>query len=638
MRKFWLFLLTTLLLTTPLSAAWSRAGLFGADVRALVAHPASPDLLYLGTSQGEIYVSRDGGKNWNAPRGSTPFPGYVVDNLTIDAKGRLWVAAWGLWGGGVVAVSGDGGATWSRRDGGLESFSVRAIAHDAKDEKHLVIGGLDGVYETFDSGFKWNKISDQVNVESLAIDPRSSETIFVGTWRQGWRTDDGGKTWKQIATGMVLDTDMFAIHINPRNPDSVWVATCGWVYNSKNRGDEWTRYREGFKNRRIHDVEVDPQDDNLVYAGSVAGLYRSKDAGANFELMTDESLVVNSIVLHPERPDRIILGTEGDGVYVSTDRGATFVRSNLGLYNVRVATVASDPAKRDRLYAAVVFGNAASGIYLSENGGDDWNRLSTTKLPEILTLVVQNISEPKFVAGTEKGFYWSADGVEWTLAEQTAFPLRVQKIVQYSNVRLFAGTSEGVFTSKDGGKSWYRLADLKARTTDVAVGMLGDKRSLFAMTSSGLLAYNGEQWMTVEGAPQKGSRLAIREDRGEQVVVIGGLEGIRVGSIDYTAQWHDLDAPEGSYSGVHQASGKRSVVVLATRNDHNLLVSSPAKDVHWRTLPTPLDPTTILDVSTDTFDDKTLYFGTMGQGVFIYRGGEAQRAAHDPGTYAAGSK
>ena len=65
-------------------------------------------------------------------------------------------------------------------------------------------------------GATWEKISDQINVESLAIDPRSHDRIFVGTWRQGWRTDDGGKSWKQIADGMVLDTDMFSITIDPK--------------------------------------------------------------------------------------------------------------------------------------------------------------------------------------------------------------------------------------------------------------------------------------------------------------------------------------------------------------------------------------------------------------------------------------
>ncbi|HEX6159094.1 MAG TPA: hypothetical protein VF111_02940, partial [Thermoanaerobaculia bacterium] len=294
MRKY-LILFVLLLSATPLAAQWRRAGLFGADVRALIADPTNPDRLFLGTSGGEVYVSTDGAKSWTNPRYGIPFPGYIVDNLVLDREGRLWAASWGLWGGGVIAVSSDGGKTWSRRDAGLEDFSVRAIAIDPKDSRFLVVGGLTGVYRSKNDGQTWEKISDQINVESLAIDPRKRDTIYVGTWRQGWRTDDGGKSWMHIANGMVLDTDMFAIHIDERNPDNVWVSTCGWVYNSKNRGDLWTRYRDGFNNRRIHDVKTDPCDPNTVYAGSVAGLYRSDDGGKLFYPVSDESLVINSI-------------------------------------------------------------------------------------------------------------------------------------------------------------------------------------------------------------------------------------------------------------------------------------------------------------------------------------------------------
>ncbi len=214
MRKL-LILLTLCLLTSPLAAQWRRAGLFGADVRALIVDPSDPETFFLGTSGGEVYVSRDGAKSWVSPRNGIPFPNYIVDNLLLDREGNLWAACWGLWGGGVIAVSPDGGKTWERRDAGLEDFSVRAIAIDPNDAGYLVVGGLTGVYRTADAGRTWEKISEQINVESLAIDPRSKDRIYVGTWRQGWRTDDGGKSWKHIADGMVLDTDMFSITIDP---------------------------------------------------------------------------------------------------------------------------------------------------------------------------------------------------------------------------------------------------------------------------------------------------------------------------------------------------------------------------------------------------------------------------------------
>src|SRR5712691_5383786 len=110
MRKYLIFL-TVLLLAIPAGAEWRRAGLFGADVRALIADPGDPDLLYLGTSGGQVYISEDGARSWSSARNGIPFPGYVVDNLVIDRNGRLWAACWGLWGGSVIAVSDDRGKT-----------------------------------------------------------------------------------------------------------------------------------------------------------------------------------------------------------------------------------------------------------------------------------------------------------------------------------------------------------------------------------------------------------------------------------------------------------------------------------------------------------------------------------------------
>src|SRR5437763_16804101 len=108
MRKL-LFILVLVILSVPLHAQWRRGGLFGADVRALIVDSSHPDTYYLGTSGGEVYVSTDGARTWSNPFNGTPFPGYIVDNLVLDRDGRLWAASWGLWGGGVIAVSNDGG-------------------------------------------------------------------------------------------------------------------------------------------------------------------------------------------------------------------------------------------------------------------------------------------------------------------------------------------------------------------------------------------------------------------------------------------------------------------------------------------------------------------------------------------------
>jgi photosystem II stability/assembly factor-like uncharacterized protein len=621
MRKV-LILLAVLLVTSTASAQWRRAGLFGADVRALIADPAAPDTLYLGTSGGEVYVSRDGAKSWTNPRYGVPFPNYIVDNLVLDREGHLWAACWGLWGGGVIAVSNDGGRTWERRDKGLEDLSVRAIAIDPHDANVIVAGGLTGVHRSLDGGRTWTQISDQINVESLAIDPRSKDRIFVGTWRQGWRTDDGGQSWKQIADGMVLDTDMFHITIDPKQPDNVWVATCGWVYNSTNGGDKWTRYRDGFNNRRIHDVDIDPCDTDTVYAGSVAGLYRTEDKGKSWYVVTDENLVINSVVLHPQRPNRIILGIEGDGVYVSNDRGQSFQRTSDGLHNLRITTIAPDPFQKDRVYAAVVFGGNASGIYRSDDAGKTWARASRTPLPEVLsmTIATEADAEVKFMAGTEKGLFWSTDAQEWTQAEPSSFPIRFDKVVRFNRSRAFAATAEGVFTTRDGGKNWYRLAGAKNRAVDIAVGSLDGNKALYALTAAGLEVFDGSSWSTISESPARGRTIAVRNSGGMERVFVAGAQGVKAGIITPDRIWQAVDAPDAQFATVHggtRTSGQ--MLFLTSRAQREILVGEPM-DADWNELTLPSSNTEVASVVPDPFTRDRYYVGTLGDGVFVYEG------------------
>ena len=620
MRKFLVFLVVVLL-AVPASAQWWRGGLHGADVRALIGDPKDPDLLFLGTSGGEVYVSTDGARSWTSPRAGIPFPGYVVDNLVLDRDGNLWAACWGLWGGGVIAVSGDRGKTWSRRDAGLEEVSVRAIAIDPNDPTFVLAGGLDGVYRSTNAGRNWEKLSPHENVESLAIDPRTRDRIYVGTWRQGWRTDDGGKNWVHVREGMVLDTDMFAITIDPANPDNVWVATCGWVYNTENRGDKWTRYRDGFNNRRIHAIEIDPVNKDTLYAGSVAGLYRSEDRGKSWYTVSNEDLVINSVVLHPECPDRVIVGIEGDGVYVSDDRAKTFRRSSQGLHNLRITTIAADPAVKDRIYAAVAFGGTASGLYRTDDAGKNWNRLGATKLPEILSLTIaaEQEAQPRFLAGTEKGFFFSNDGVEWTQAAPATFPIRVNKVLRYNRTRSFAATTQGVFTTNDGGKSWHRLAGADDRAVDLAVGVIADRKALYTLTDTGLTLFDGERWIPVIEAPAKGRTIALRTVDGVQYIFIAGAQGVKAGRVDAFARWIPSDAPDAQYASVYGATRRSDqVLFLTSRQQREILVGTP-EDEDWRELVLPNHGTEVTTVAPDPFRDR-YYVGTVGEGVFIYDG------------------
>ena len=92
--------LTLLLVDLPLAAnADSRVlGPFGGDVRSLAVHPEKPDTFYLGTSDGQIYVSRNTGLGWSRINPGLGRRDLVVDNLAFDPSdpATLYAATWEL--------------------------------------------------------------------------------------------------------------------------------------------------------------------------------------------------------------------------------------------------------------------------------------------------------------------------------------------------------------------------------------------------------------------------------------------------------------------------------------------------------------------------------------------------------------
>ncbi len=63
---------------------WEITGPWGGDVRALVVSPTNPDLLYLGTSDGQIFLSKDGARTWQRIKPGIDKRGLSVDQIVIE--------------------------------------------------------------------------------------------------------------------------------------------------------------------------------------------------------------------------------------------------------------------------------------------------------------------------------------------------------------------------------------------------------------------------------------------------------------------------------------------------------------------------------------------------------------------------
>jgi photosystem II stability/assembly factor-like uncharacterized protein len=438
-----------LLLLLPVLAgaepAWSALPIWGGDVWSLAVHPDSPDLVLAGTSAGQVYISQNGGRTWANAGPPLPFPGWVVSSLRFDPNhpGRIWAALRGVWGGGHVASSDDLGRTWiSRALAGLPNEPIYALALVPGHDGRIFAGTVSGVYGSEDGGKSWRYLTADLpevqKVTSLLVDPDQPDSVTAGTWRRAYRSEDAGRSWAGVFEGMVLDSEVFSLTPVPGKPGEVWASTCGWVYVTHDRGAKWERFKDGFEERRTTSFAALPN--GRLLAGTVAGLHVSDDGGKTWRRVGDPGIAIHSIVYHPDRPDRVILATEGAGVWTSDDGGLSIRPGSAGMINTRVGAFAR---VGNELMVGVNNAGPFSGVYSSHDGGKSFGDFSL--LPTVLDLAVYKgrvfaASERGIFERRGKGWHWVRD-----LGEG-----RVEQFIA-DGPRLLARTPDAIFELGKGG-------------------------------------------------------------------------------------------------------------------------------------------------------------------------------------------
>jgi len=404
---------------------WRTTGPPGGDVRGLVVDPNNADRFYFGTLDGQLYTSADGGKQWRLLYNFNR-PKLFVDHIIVDPRNSkvLYVGAHRHKEPGGFFKSTDGGLTW-REDPQLKNEAIHSLTQSVADPNVLVAGTFNGIFRSDDSGDSWQQLPTYstpglVHVESLAMDPRNANIIYAGTWYLPYKSMDGGKTWTSIKNGIIDDSDIFAIDIDPRDPNHIIASACSGIYESKSAGESWRKV-QGIpsQSRRTRAIMQHPSVPGLVFAGTTEGFWRSDRGGDadSWMVTTSRQLEINSIAVHPSRPDTIYIGTNNYGVMISTDGGKTFIPTNGG-YSGRFANaIVADRETPNRIYASTI--NTATGggfLFVSNDNGESW-RPSMHSMPSRLIAysILQDTLDANLIyLGTNLGIYRSLDrGVSW---------------------------------------------------------------------------------------------------------------------------------------------------------------------------------------------------------------------------------
>ncbi len=303
------------------------------SIVSIALHPTNTNILYVATNDA-VYKSRDGGGTWER------FPSFSarrVTTLAVDPLLPATIYAGTM--GDAVYKSPDGGQHWLPHNVGLKehvSFVNQFVFHPALSEK-IYIATTVGAFYTKDAGREWeermNGMKEVHIVTSIAINPKDPTILYGGTTGGMYRSDDGAMSWKKINNGLIPESELMAsmalgvnaIEIDRANHDIVYVGTTKGLFCTTNKGEKWERIGQSISDPFISSILLHPTEPSQFYVGGPKGVWKSLDSGKAWQAINQgiATLNIRALAMNPKNTQILYAGTNGSGLYRSTDAGAT---------------------------------------------------------------------------------------------------------------------------------------------------------------------------------------------------------------------------------------------------------------------------------------------------------------------------
>ncbi len=204
-----------------------------------------------------------------------------------------------------------------------------------------------------------------------------------------------------LTTGRISD-----LEVDP-NDSSVWYLTVGssGLWKTVNRGNTWTPIFDEYPSYSLGCVTVDPRNSDIVWLGTGEnthnrstsygdGVYKSTDAGATWERVgLEDSQKIQRFLIDPRDSDVVYVATAGPlwssggdrGLYKTTDGGRTWDRVLHVSEDTGITDAVFHPRNPDVIYAAAyqrrranamtIGGGPEAGIFKSTDAGASWERI-----------------------------------------------------------------------------------------------------------------------------------------------------------------------------------------------------------------------------------------------------------------------
>ena len=276
-------------------------------------------------------------------------------------------------------------------------------------------------------------------------------------------------------------------------------AANGWIYDSRDGGASWHRLAqiERRDDLVLDSIVVDPERPQRIIVGAWVldrpdgGLFVSEDGGRTWINQADmRGQSVRSLAISPSDP-RIVLAGTLQGVFRSIDRGAHWTRispaENGEIHEIQ--SVAVDPKDPQVIYAGTWH-----LPWKTLDGGEHWSSIKQGIIDDsdVFSIIVDPTKPQVVYASACSGIYKSTDGGALFQKVQgiPSTARRTRVLIQDPKHldTVFAGTTEGLFRTDDAGKIWARLTGPEVIVNDVTIDPANPLRVLIATNRGGVLA------------------------------------------------------------------------------------------------------------------------------------------------------
>ena len=347
--------------------------------------------------------------------------------------------------------------------------------------------------------------TDSGRVTSIDVVESDINTIYIGTAAGGvWKSVSAGLTWEPVFDKMDV-ASIGALAINQSNPDIVWVGTGesnvrnsvsigGGVFKSTDAGKTWNKV--GLEDsQHTTRIALHPTDPDVAYVAALGklwgpnserGIYKTTDGGKTWEniLYVDEVTGGGDIFIDRENPNKVYAamwqvqrqpwffesGGPGSGMYISHDGGESWDRKTSvdGLPEGELGRITFSTFRGDANIIYAFVEATKSAIVRSDDGGQRWIKVNedynVARRPFYFGEIEVDPVDPDHIYNLNTQIHESTDGgrtfAPWKGIRDIHSDHHDLWINPHDPRHAISGNDGGIGITRDGGDTWFYVRNL----------------------------------------------------------------------------------------------------------------------------------------------------------------------------------